>query len=69
LLLLRGSPATKRLTAASSTAWRQLPSADSAWAMNIDKVSVGGNNRSRCSGSSDSMSSSSSGPVSRLKKP
>ena len=34
----------------------------------MDSVSVGGNNRSRCSGSDDSNVSSKSGEVSRLKK-
>jgi hypothetical protein len=64
VLLLHGvMPAIKRLTAASSTTCRQLPSAESACAMNIDSVSAGGNSRSRCSGSSDSRSASSSGPV------
>jgi hypothetical protein len=48
-------PLIKRLTAASSAAWRLLPSAESACAMNIDNVSVGGDSRSRCSGSSDEL--------------
>ena len=40
-------PPITRLTLASLTTCRQLPSADSTWATNIDKVSVGGNTRSR----------------------
>jgi hypothetical protein len=61
------SPPMMRLTMASSTANWQLPSADRTWARNIDRVSVGGNDRSRCSGNNASTRSSSCGPVSRLK--
>ncbi len=59
-------PPITRLTMASSTTCRQLPSADNAWARNIDKVSVGGNSRSRCSGSNASTRSNSCGTLSRL---
>ena len=60
MLVLQGSrPAITRLTAALSTACRQLPSAESAWARNIHSVSVGGNTRWRCSGTSASTRSSS----------
>ncbi len=62
-----GRPPMMRLIAASSTACRQLPSAESTCAGNIDKVSVGGNRRSRCVGSSAWTPSRSCALVNTLK--
>ena len=50
LVLRGGNLAMARWTAWSASAWRQLPSAESAWVMNIAKVSVGGKARSRWAG-------------------
>lgn len=63
----RGRPPMMRLITASSTACWQLPSAESTCTRNIDNVSVGGNTRSRCGGSSSLTPSSSCSLVNRLK--
>jgi hypothetical protein len=66
-VLQDGNPAARRLIATSPTAFWQDRSALSAWAKNIESVSVGGNRRSRWGGNNDSTLSSNSGPVNRLK--
>ena len=62
-------PSARRCAAQPLTAFWHEPSASNACRMNIDSVTVGGYSRSRCSGRCDSVTSSSSGPVRRLKKP
>lgn len=63
-----GMRATVRLIGKPKPACWQPPSAASTCAKNMDSVSVGGNNRSRWTGSSSSRPSSIYGPMSTLKK-
>jgi hypothetical protein len=60
-------PSRTRWAAQPLTAFWHEPSASNTCRMNIDSVTVGGYSRSRCSGSSASVVSSNSGPVSTLK--
>jgi len=65
--LIAPSPSATRCAAQPLTAFWHDPSACSACCMNIDSVTVGGYNRSRCSGIKLSLLSISSGLVSTLK--